>query len=145
MPAVPLTSSGKFHHWRVRTAAWLECIRVGLLFNPARVSCPDRGQAGPEDRAGILFSDGQPRLTLNPGRIDPRHPAFTGDEHRHWAPSRKPLAVELTWEGRRLFLLICHFEVNALVDPVGKPITPRSSVTSRPKLCVTSPPTCWFC
>ncbi len=85
-------------------------IRVGLLFNPARVSCPDRGQAGPEDRAGILFSDGQPRLTLNPGRIDPRHPAFTGDEHRHWAPSRKPLAVELTWEGRRLFLLICHLK-----------------------------------
>jgi hypothetical protein len=85
-------------------------IRVGLLFNPARVSFPDRGQAGPEDRVGILFSAGQPRLTLNPGRIDPRHPAFIGDEHRHWAPSRKVLAAELAWEGRRLFVLVCHFK-----------------------------------
>jgi predicted extracellular nuclease len=85
-------------------------IRVGLLFNPAKVSFSDRGPAGPEDRVGILFSAGQPGLTFNPGRIDPLHPAFTGDECRHWAPSRKPLVAELAWEGRRLFVLVCHFK-----------------------------------
>ena len=85
-------------------------IRVGLLFNPARVSFPDRGQAGPEDRVGIRFSEGQPGLTLNPGRIDPKHPAFAGDDHCHWAPSRKALAAELVWEGRRLFVIVCHLK-----------------------------------
>jgi len=85
-------------------------IRVGLLFNPARVSFPDRGQAGPEDRVGIRFSAGQPGLTLNPGRIDPKHPAFAGDDHCHWAPSRKALAAELLWEGRRLFVIVCHLK-----------------------------------
>ena len=85
-------------------------IRVGLLFNPARVSFPDRGRAGPEDRVGIRFSAGQPGLTLNPGRIDPKHPAFAGDDHCHWAPSRKALAAELLWEGRRLFVIVCHLK-----------------------------------
>ena len=85
-------------------------IRVGLLFNPARVGFPDRGRAGPEDRVGILFSEGQPGLTLNPGRIDPKNSAFTGGEHCHWAPSRKALAAELLWEGRRLFVIVCHLK-----------------------------------
>lgn len=85
-------------------------IRVGLLFNPARLGFPDRGQAGPDDRAGILFSEGHPQLTLNPGRIDPLHPAFTGDDHCHWMPSRKALAAEFAWEGRRLFVIVCHLK-----------------------------------
>lgn len=85
-------------------------IRVGLLFNPARVAFPDRGNAGPEDRVGIRFSDHQPSLTLNPGRIEPAHPAFIGDDRQHWAPSRKALAAEFRIDQQRLFVIVCHFK-----------------------------------
>jgi len=85
-------------------------IRVGLLFNPATVLFPDRGDARPEDSAGIRLDGGRPRLTLNPGRIAPTHPAFVGDDHRHWAPCRKALAAEFEILGRRLFVIVCHFK-----------------------------------
>ncbi|HOW77358.1 MAG TPA: endonuclease/exonuclease/phosphatase family protein [Candidatus Competibacteraceae bacterium] len=85
-------------------------IRVGLLFDPARVTFPDRGCAGPEDRVGIRFSDRQPSLTLNPGRIEPIHPAFAGDDCHHWVPSRKALAAEFMVGERRLFVIACHFK-----------------------------------
>ncbi|MBS1223825.1 MAG: multifunctional nuclease/2,3-cyclic-nucleotide [Proteobacteria bacterium] len=85
-------------------------IRVGLLFNPATVLFRDRGDAGPEDSVGIRLDGGQPRLTLNPGRIAPTHPAFAGDAHCHWAPSRKALAAEFEIQGQRLFVIVCHFK-----------------------------------
>jgi predicted extracellular nuclease len=85
-------------------------IRVGLLFNPATVHCPDRGNAGPEDSTGIRFSSRQPSLTLNPGRIAPAHPAFAGDDCHHWAPSRKALAAEFEVRGQQLFVIVCHFK-----------------------------------
>ncbi|HRD65199.1 MAG TPA: endonuclease/exonuclease/phosphatase family protein [Candidatus Competibacter sp.] len=85
-------------------------IRVGLLFDPARAVFLDRGNAGPEDSTGIRFSGGSPSLTLNPGRIVPGHPAFAGDNRHHWAPSRKALAAEFAVQGRRLFVIVCHFK-----------------------------------
>ncbi|MGB2683347.1 MAG: endonuclease/exonuclease/phosphatase family protein [Candidatus Competibacter sp.] len=85
-------------------------IRVGLLFDPTRLQFSDRGNAGPRDSAGIRFSSAGPSLTLNPGRVAPAHPAFAGDAHRHWAPSRKALAAEFEAGGRRLFVIVCHFK-----------------------------------
>ncbi len=86
-------------------------IRVGVLFDPARVDVPDRGHAGPMDNVGIRIGEGRrPSLTLNPGRIAPGHPAFAGDDRHHWAPSRKALALEFTIQGRRLFVIVCHFK-----------------------------------
>ncbi|HOW62104.1 MAG TPA: endonuclease/exonuclease/phosphatase family protein [Candidatus Contendobacter sp.] len=85
-------------------------IRVGLLFNPATVHFPDRGEAGPEDSVGIRLDGGQPRLTLNPGRIAPAHSAFAGDAHCHWVPCRKALAAEFEIQGQRLFVIVCHFK-----------------------------------
>lgn len=96
-------------------------IRVGLLFNPATVSLPKRGQAGPEDPTGIRLRQGRPELTLNPGRIAPTHPAFTGDPRCHWLPSRKALAVECSLQGRTLFVIICHFKsMRALTQRVAE-------------------------
>ena len=85
-------------------------IRVGLLFNPTTVNFPDRGNAGPEDSVGIRFSNRKPSLTINPGRIVPTHPAFVGDDQRHWAPSRKTIAAEFAVRGQRLFVIVCHFK-----------------------------------
>lgn len=85
-------------------------IRVGFLFDPGRAHFADRGHAGPEDNTGIRLRAGLPSLTLNPGRIAPTHPAFAGDSHCHWAPSRKVLVAEFTVAGRALFIIVCHLK-----------------------------------
>lgn len=85
-------------------------IRVGLLFDPDRAHLTDRGNSGPEDSTGIRLNAGLPSLTLNPGRIAPTHPAFAGDSHCHWVPSRKVLAAEFTVAGRALFVIVCHLK-----------------------------------
>lgn len=86
-------------------------IRVGLLFNPSRVQFPDRGGlGGPQDSVGIRFSNRQPSLTLNPGRVAPTHPAFAGDVRHHWVPCRKTLAAELEAQGHSFFVIVCHFK-----------------------------------
>ncbi len=85
-------------------------IRIGLLFDPRQVEFIDRGQAGPEDPTGIRLTDGGPALTLSPGRIAPKHPAFSGDTQCHGAPSRKALAAEFRWQGEPLFIIACHLK-----------------------------------
>lgn len=76
-------------------------IRVGFLFNPARVRFVDR----PGGTATNATEDDPARpgaqLTFSPGRIEPNHPA--------WAESRKPLAGEFRFRGRTLFVVNNHF------------------------------------
>ena len=76
-------------------------IRVAFLFNPARVSFVDRpgGDAGTPVRA--VPDGGQAALSASPGRIAP------GDEV--WRDSRKPLAGEFRFGGRRVFVVADHF------------------------------------
>ncbi|NJN48138.1 MAG: hypothetical protein HC808_18520, partial [Candidatus Competibacteraceae bacterium] len=85
-------------------------IRVGLLFNPQRVTFNPRGQAGQRDSATIEYSGAYPSLNLNPVRVASQHPAFVGDAHRHWMPSRKALAAELRVDGKLLFVIVCHLK-----------------------------------
>jgi endonuclease/exonuclease/phosphatase family metal-dependent hydrolase len=76
-------------------------IRVGFLFNPARVQFVDR----PGGTAVTATEDdpAQPgaQLTFSPGRIDPTNPA--------WDSSRKPLAGEFRFRGKKLFVVANHF------------------------------------
>ncbi|PIE83045.1 MAG: hypothetical protein CSA09_03890 [Candidatus Contendobacter odensis] len=85
-------------------------IRVGLLFNPAHVKFPDRGNAGSQDNIDIAVNNGRINLTLNPGRIYPIHPAFAGDPCHHWTPCRKMLAAEFEVGTQQLFVINCHFK-----------------------------------
>lgn len=85
-------------------------IRVGLLFNPARVHLCDRGTPHPEHATELRWCEGQPQLTLNPGRIEPLHKAFEGDERQGFVPSRKAMAVEFTIHQRPLFVIVCHLK-----------------------------------
>jgi predicted extracellular nuclease len=84
-------------------------IRNALLFNPLRVTFIDRGQSTAEDATAVLRV-GHPILTFSPGRITPRDPAFAGDSHRHWVPSRKPLVGELCFQDETLFCIVCHLK-----------------------------------
>jgi hypothetical protein len=85
-------------------------IRTGFLFNPEKIGFADRGSAGPEDETGIRLRGGCPELTLSPGRIAPRDPAFEGDRVHHWAPSRKALVGEFRHQGRNLIIVACHLK-----------------------------------
>ena len=76
-------------------------IRVGFLFRPDRVTFVDR----PGGTAVTATEDdpAQPgaQLTFSPGRIEP--------ENVVWEDSRKPLAGEFRFDGRRLFVVANHF------------------------------------
>lgn len=85
-------------------------IRVGFLFNPARVGFVDRAGAGATTANSVVDNGGVPRLQYSPGRIDPTHSAF-GD-------SRKPLAAEFVFNGHTVFAIVNHFNSKGGDDPL---------------------------
>ena len=93
-------------------------IRVGLLFNPARVDFVDRGQAGPRDEVTVEAGPRGARLSHSPGRVSPMDPAFE--------ESRKPLAAELAFRGRSFFVIVTHLNSKSDDDPLmGQRQPPR--------------------
>jgi hypothetical protein len=76
-------------------------IRVGFLFNPARVAFVDRPGGDAVTPTAIVAGAAGPELTFSPGRIDPNNPAFTD--------SRKPLAGEFVFRGDKVFVVVNHF------------------------------------
>ncbi|MCD7036344.1 endonuclease/exonuclease/phosphatase [Metabacillus sp. GX 13764] len=72
-------------------------IRVGFLYNKDRVSMTP-GTKGTSTQA-VGFNKG--KLTLNPGRIAPENEAF--------ANSRKPLAAQFEFKGKKVILVANHF------------------------------------
>lgn len=85
-------------------------IRVALLLNPARVSFVDRGAGGPADPVRVV--EGPQGLTIepSPGRVDPANPAWRPDRARGVDGSRKPLAGELRFGERRVFVVNVHLK-----------------------------------
>ncbi|MBT2687442.1 chitobiase/beta-hexosaminidase C-terminal domain-containing protein [Bacillus sp. ISL-47] len=72
-------------------------IRVGFLYNAERVSLME-GTKGEANEA-VGFEDG--KLTLNPGRIDPKNEAFED--------SRKSLAAQFEFNGESVIVIANHF------------------------------------
>ncbi|WP_211659197.1 endonuclease/exonuclease/phosphatase family protein [Phytoactinopolyspora halophila] len=73
-------------------------VRVGFLFRTDRgLNFVDRPGGDATTPTGVTNVDGQARLTLSPGRIDPGNAAFVDN--------RKPLAGEFTWRGERLIVV----------------------------------------
>jgi len=73
-------------------------IRVGFLYNPARVTLTKGNPQGDATKA-VGYKDG--KLTLNPGRIDPTNAAF--------ASSRKPLAAQFDFQGESVIVIANHW------------------------------------
>lgn len=96
-------------------------IRVGLLFNPARVELVRRGEPGPQTAAVIELEPaepGGPRLRVSPTRLAPGDPAFEG--------SRKPLVAEILFRGHKLFVIVTHLGSKRDDDPLmGRRQPPR--------------------
>jgi predicted extracellular nuclease len=85
-------------------------IRVGFLFNAVRVTFIDRPGGTSTSPTTVMTDATGPQLSASPGRIDPMHPAFTD--------SRKPLAAEYLFNGRRLFVIANHFNSKGGDDPL---------------------------
>lgn len=100
-------------------------IRVGFLYNPARVSLPvATNGAGNSVTATTYSANG---LTYNPGRIAPTEEAF--------ANSRKSLAAQFVFNGESVIVIANHFNSKggdqALYGSVQPPV--RSSEIQRAK------------
>lgn len=76
-------------------------IRVGFLYDPARVTFEPRGEPGSLTPNKVETHDGRARLALNPGRVEPQDPAF--------ADTRRTLAAEFRFRGHTVVLLNSHF------------------------------------
>ncbi len=77
-------------------------IRVGFLFNPARVTFVDRPGGSSTSTTTVVGGAQGPALSTSPGRLDPLNPAFTR--------SRKPLVGEFLFDGHTLFIIANHFK-----------------------------------
>jgi predicted extracellular nuclease len=102
-------------------------IRVGFLFNPARVSFVDRPGGDATTPVAVNRVHGKPALSVSPGRIDPASDA--------WTDSRKPLAGEFVFGGRTVFVIANHFNSKGGDQPTHGRFQPptRSSEIQRGK------------
>ena len=88
-------------------------IRQGILYNPARVTfVPGTQGAGNATTATAVSRDSAGRLQLShsPGRIAPASTA--------WNNSRKPLAATFDFNGRRLLVIVNHFNSKGGDEPL---------------------------
>ncbi|GAB3987375.1 hypothetical protein GCM10028807_07340 [Spirosoma daeguense] len=85
-------------------------IRVGILFNPARVQFVDRPGGGPAINTTVSDVGGQPRISSSPGRLLDPNPSevdsYPGDD---FTATRKPLVGELIFNGQPIYLIVNHF------------------------------------
>jgi predicted extracellular nuclease len=87
-------------------------IRVAFLYNPRRVSFTDRAGGGTHTPVRVeKDAGGRPRLSASPGRVDPGNAA--------WKQSRKPLAGEFRFRGRRVFVVANHLSSKGGGDLAG--------------------------
>jgi uncharacterized protein len=76
-------------------------IRVGYIYNPAKVSLAQGQSGGSQDAVEVILKNGAVHLSRNPGRIQPNSPAFKN--------SRKPLAEEFLVGDKKVFIIANHF------------------------------------
>ncbi|HLL93783.1 MAG TPA: Calx-beta domain-containing protein, partial [Spirosoma sp.] len=106
-------------------------IRVGFLFNPARVTFVDRPGGTATSTTTINNVNGQPQLSFSPGRVDPSNPAFDGAGAN--SASRKPLVGEFVFNGQTVFVIGNHFNSKGGDNPLFGNVQPPvlSSETQR--------------
>jgi predicted extracellular nuclease len=94
-------------------------IRQAFLFRTDRgLAFVDRPGGTSTNATGVT---GSGELTFSPGRLDPSNAAFTN--------SRKPLAGEFTFNGRRLFVIANHFNSKGGDEPLFGRFQPPNAVS----------------
>lgn len=78
-------------------------IRIVFLYNPARVSFVSKPGGDATTAVSVSAgSDGTPELSVSPGRVDPTNDA--------WTDSRKPLAGEFVFQGKKVIVIGNHLD-----------------------------------
>ena len=101
-------------------------IRVAFMFRTDRgVAFVDRPGGSPTTNTTIVNNGGVPELSSSPGRIEPTNSAFNA--------SRKPLAGEFTYNGRKIFVVANHWNSKGGDNPLWGRFQPPvlSSETQR--------------
>jgi predicted extracellular nuclease len=101
-------------------------IRVGFLYNPARVTFVDAPGGDATTAVEVVAGPNQkPRLSVSPGRIDPVSSA--------WLNSRKPLVGEFVFNDKTVFVIANHFNSKTGDQPIFSRFQPpsRSSEVQR--------------
>ncbi len=92
-------------------------IRVVFLFRTDRgLSFIDRPGGDSTTATTVVSGMMGPELSFSPGRVDPNNAA--------WSASRKPLAGEFTFNGRKIFVIGNHFNSKGGDDPLFGHIQP---------------------
>jgi uncharacterized repeat protein (TIGR01451 family) len=100
-------------------------IRVGFLYNPARVSlAASAGGRGTATDAVSLAAG--PHLSYNPGRIDPANPA--------WTNSRVSVAAEFVFNGQSVFVIGNHLKSKSEDAPLYGRFQPPNLRTEAQRL-----------
>ncbi|MCH7664676.1 MAG: esterase-like activity of phytase family protein [Acidobacteria bacterium] len=115
-------------------------IRVAYLYRPERVRFVPRGTAQADTAAEWLVDERGPFLSPNPARVNPKHPAFAADPDRNQGGSRKPLAAEFEFKGRRLFMVNVHLRSKRGDSPIfgasQPPVRPTQELRSAEALVI---------
>jgi uncharacterized protein len=101
-------------------------IRVGFIYNPARVMFVDRPGGDAATAVDVLAGpNNKPLLSVSPGRIDPANSA--------WSNSRKPLVGEFVFNNKTVFVVANHFNSKTGDQPLFGRFQPptRSSEVQR--------------
>ena len=104
-------------------------IRVGLLFRPDRVTFVDRPGGAATMGTTVRPGPAGPELTYNPGRVDPTNPVWSEDATTGFEGTRKPLAGEFLFNGRKLFVIVNHLKSKTGDSPLFGRIQPPELVT----------------
>jgi uncharacterized protein len=98
-------------------------IRQVIMFRTDRgVAFVDRPGGTSTTPNAVVGSGTTTQLQFSPGRIAPADSA--------WSTSRKPLAAELTYQGRKLFLIVNHFNSKGGDDPLRGRFQPPVQVSA---------------
>ncbi|HEY5835542.1 lamin tail domain-containing protein [Streptomyces sp.] len=101
-------------------------IRQVLMYRTDRgLAFTDRAGGTATTADAVVDTAGVPSLKYSPGRIAPADSA--------WSSSRKPLAAELTWQGKTVFVIANHFNSKGGDQPLFGHFQPpvASSETQR--------------
>jgi predicted extracellular nuclease len=100
-------------------------IRVGFLFRTDRgLSFVDRPGGDATTPTQVVATPSGPQLTLSPGRVDPQNEAWFEPEG-----TRKPLAGEFRFRGKKLFVVANHLKSKTQDEPLFGRFQPPSEVT----------------
>jgi uncharacterized protein len=97
-------------------------IRVGFLFRSDReLEFIDRPGGTSTEATSVVSHPSGPRLSFSPGRIDPTNSAFNN--------SRKPLAGEFRMRGKKVFVIVHHFNSKGGDDPLFGHLQPPTRIS----------------